>query len=164
MIRYILLLVTFTAFAVGQRTPSIAAITNAALPGMDTQVPARLQPRSMASIFGSNLSTTTASTAPPRVTGLGGIELHFLTRHSGCGTSIAPCEVVASLIFVSPTQINFLVPDISFSAYGIQESPYGTQELEFDAIIVENGQRYDTGGLIILSTLGDLAVFGVGYD
>jgi len=158
--RYILLLYTSVALAVAdQTTPSITAITNAALPALDQHVPVRLQPRSMATIWGKNLSPATASTAPPWVTSLGGIELHLVPLQVGCGTNSPPsnCDIVASLIFVSPTQINFLVPDVSPSAYR-------QQELELDAVIVENGQRFDSGVLLYVSPVGDFPVFQVGYD
>ena len=159
--RYIVLLLTFTALTFGQSAPSIMGITNAALPGMDAHVPIRLQARSMATIFGTNLSTTTTSTAPPWVTVLGGTALHLVPLSTGCGTANPPanlsCELVADLIFVSPTQINFIVPDVSPSAYG-------QQELAFDVILVENGQRFDTGVSFYLSPVGDFAVFQVGYD
>jgi uncharacterized protein (TIGR03437 family) len=159
LMRYILLLYTFVALALAQTTPSITAITNAALPALDQHVPVRLQPRSMATIWGKNLSPATASTAPPWVTSLGGIELHLVPFRVGCGTNSPPsnCDIVASLIFVSPTQINFLVPDVSPSAYG-------QQELQLDAVIVVNGQRFDSGVLLYVSPVGDFAVFQVGYD
>jgi hypothetical protein len=157
--RYYLQFFAFASLAVGQTTPSITAITNAALPGMDVHAPVRLQPRSMASIFGSNLSTATASTTPPWATALGGVELHLVPLYVGCGTSTPPatCDILATLIFVSPTQINFLVPDVLPSAYG-------QQQLVLDAVILENGQRFDSGVLLYLSPVGDFAVFGVGYD
>jgi uncharacterized protein (TIGR03437 family) len=158
--RTISLLFAVAVVALGQTTPSITFITNSALPTLDPHVAVRLQPRSMATIFGQNLSTATASTTPPWKTALGGIELHFLPLSVGCGGNTAPkagCDIVANLIYVSPTQINFLVPDISPSAYK-------QSELQLDAIIVQGGQRYDTGVALTLSSLGDFAVFQVGYD
>ena len=154
-----LLLFTLVAAAFGQAVPSIANITNAAIPAMDQNFPVRLMPRSMATIFGSNLSSATASTAPPWATTLGGIEVHLVPLYVGCGTSTAPanCDITANLLFVSPTQINFLVPDTLPSAYG-------RQQFFLDTVIVENGQRYDTGFSFYLSTAGDFAVFQVGYD
>ena len=159
MMRYIVLMLPLVAVAFGQPTPTITNITNAAIPAMDQHAPVRLQPRSMATIFGSNLSTATMSTTPPWVTSLGGIELHFVPLYVGCGTSSAPanCDITANLIFVSPTQINFLVPDILPSAYKLQE-------LVIDTVLVNNGQRFDSGILLYVSPLGDFALFEVGYD
>src|ERR1035437_7008294 len=101
--RPILLLFAAAVVAVGQTTPTITQITNAALPTLDQRVPVRLQPRSMATIFGTHLAPTTASTTPPWVTSLGGIELHFMPLYLGCGSSRPPqasCDITASLIYV----------------------------------------------------------------
>jgi len=160
--RYIFQFFALVSIAVGQTTPSITVITNAALPDLDEHPygAVRLQPRSMATIFGNNLSTETASTTPPWTTALGGIELHFVPLGVGCGTYSPPtggCDILASLIYVSPTQINFLVPDISAPVSNQQDLP-------LDAVIVIGGQRFDTGGLLYTSSIGDFAVFGVGYD
>jgi uncharacterized protein (TIGR03437 family) len=115
----------------------------------------------MATIFGANLSGATASTAPPWVKTLGGTEVHLVPFYKGCGTANAPanlsCELEADLIYVSPTQINFVVPDVSPSAYG-------QQELALDVVFVENGQRFDSDTSFYVSPVGDFAVFGVGYD
>jgi hypothetical protein len=94
------------------------------------------------------------------VTSLGGIELHLVPLYLGCGSSAPPqasCDITASLIYVSPTQINFLVPDI-------QPSAYKQQELQLDAVIVQGGQRFDSGLVLYVSPIGDFAVFQVGYD
>jgi uncharacterized protein (TIGR03437 family) len=159
--RYFLQCFAFVSLATGQTTPSIIAITNGALPGMDAHVPVRLQPRSMATIFGSNLSTATASTTPPWVTTLGGIQVHLVPLYTGCGTANPPanlsCELIANLIYVSPIQINFIVPDVLPSAYG-------QQELVVDVILLQSGQRLDTHYSFSISPVGDFAVFQVGYD
>src|SRR5579872_3560505 len=55
MVRCGFILFVLSGLAVGQTTPTIVSIANAALPNMDSNVPARLA-RSMATIFGTNLS------------------------------------------------------------------------------------------------------------
>jgi uncharacterized protein (TIGR03437 family) len=160
-IRYILPLCALAVLAVGQTAPSVTAVTNAALPGMDMHVPTRLQPRSMATIFGTNLSNSTETATPVWVKTLGGTEVHIVPVNTGCGTANPPanlgCELIADLVYVSQTQINFVVPDVSPSAYGQQELP-------LEVVLVENAQRFDTHVSFSISTIGDFAVFGVGYE
>ena len=159
--RYILSLCALAVLAAGQTAPSVTAISNAALPDMDMHVSTRLQPRSMATIFGSNLSSSTETITPPWVKTSGGTEVHLVPLNTGCSTANPPanvsCELIADLIYVSPTQINFVVPDVSPSAYG-------QQELTLEVILVANAQRFDTHVSFSISPVGDFAVFGVGYD
>jgi uncharacterized protein (TIGR03437 family) len=161
IMRCLPLFLTVTTIAFGQAAPSIAVITNAAIPSMDLHVPARLQARSMATIFGTDLSSSTASTAPPWVKTLSDTEVHLVPLYTACGTPTAPanlnCDLVADLIYVSPTQINFVVPDVS-------PSTYGQQELGLDIVFMKNGQRFDSHTSFYVSPVGDFAVFGVGYD
>jgi uncharacterized protein (TIGR03437 family) len=58
---------------------------------------------------------------------------------------------------VSPTQINFLVPDVSAAAYG-------QQALWLDAVVIRDGARFDTQVTFYVSPGGDFAVFQAGYD
>lgn len=159
--RHILLVFVLSGLAVAQNTPSITAITNAALPNMDLHVPTRLQARSLATIFGTSLASSTASTSPPWVKSLGGTEVHLIPLYTGCGTANPPaglsCDILADLLYVSPTQINFMVPDVS-------PSSYGQEELALDVVFVEEGQRFDSHLSFYVSPVGDFAVFGVGYD
>jgi uncharacterized protein (TIGR03437 family) len=65
---------------------------------------AAVTPDSLASIYGSNLASTTATAAgQPLPTSLGGLTLTV--------TDSAGVAQVAPLLYVSPTQINFVVPD-----------------------------------------------------
>ena len=158
---YSLLSFALVVAAFGQTTPSVTAITNAALPGMDAHLPTTLKARSMATIFGSNLSSSTASTPPPWVTTLGGVEIHLVPLYTACETTNPPasmsCELVADLIYVSPTQINFIVPEVS-------PSDYGQQELALKVVFVKDGIRSDGLLSFYVSPSGDFVVFQVGYD
>lgn len=65
-----------------------------------------IAPESIASIYGSSLAQTTQqATAQPLPTSLGGISIAV--------RDAAGAERMASLIYVSPTQINFVVPKIA---------------------------------------------------
>jgi len=153
---------------------AIAAVTNAAIPGVDIPAPfyslplfptsIHLAPRSMATIYGTNLAGNTASSTSPWSTTLGGTEVHLVS--DTC--SDPSCELSASLIYVSPTQINFLVPDDGEAWYAV---PTG-----YRIVFVQNGQRIDNrysqgspgypGYLYIDSFyLADYnVIFQVGYD
>jgi uncharacterized protein (TIGR03437 family) len=115
----------------------------------------------MATLFGTNLSSSTETITPPWLKTSGGTEVHLVPLNTNCGTASLPanlsCELVADLIYVSPTQINFVVPDVPPSAYG-------QQELMLEVVLVENAQRFDAHVSFSVSTIGDFAVFGVGYD
>ncbi len=102
--------------------PSIVRIANSALPSLDATPVTHLNARSMATIFGSNLSRTTAVTAPPWQSELAGVQVHIVIgAYTPCAASTPPaglvCEIAADLIYVSPNQINFVVPDLSATAY-----------------------------------------------
>jgi hypothetical protein len=165
MMRYILSLVALTTSAFAQAAPSIANVTNAALPSMDLPPSSiSLAPRSMATIWGTNLADTTVSSVSPWSSFLGGTEVHLAA--DTCFDS--SCDLVASLIYVSPTQINFLVPDNeSTSCKNCTPTPYRI-------VLVRDGQRVDNRsyilggpGRLIIDPF-DIAdynvVFQVGYD
>jgi len=63
----------------------------------------------MATIFGTNLADIIASSTSPWTSPLGGTEVHLAS--DTCFES--SCDLVAKLIYVSPAQVNFLVPDIT---------------------------------------------------
>jgi hypothetical protein len=124
-----------------------------------------LAPRSMAIIFGSNLADAAVSTAPPWPQTLGGVQLRLVP--DSCYD--ASCELIAGLTYVSPTQINFVVPDASATNSFGDPIPINTR-----VVLVVDGQRYDDrtrilsgpGRVYIGSSWDavDFAVFGVGYD
>ena len=153
------------AVALGQTAPSITNITNAAIPALD--FPANsvaLAPGSMAIIFGTNLADFVSSAPPPWQKGLGGVEVHL--AEDSCYDS--GCELVADLIYASPTQINFVVP-----AVPLYPSP-NAHVWNTRVVLVKNGVRFDDrtrmlggpGRVYIDAVYGyaDYAVFGVGYD
>lgn len=161
---YILLLLAVVAVAFGQTAPSITNVTNAAIPSLNYPPNSvHLAPHSMASVLGANLATTTVSSAS-WVTTLGGVEVHL--ADSSCFD--ASCDLVAGLLYLSPTQINFLVPDNgSFACQNCTPIAYRI-------VLMENGQRIDNRsyifpgpGQLIIDPF-DIAdynvVFGVGYE
>ncbi len=174
--RYILPFTALATLAFGQTAPSITIITNAALPALDRPGYTHLVPRSMATIFGSNLSSSTMSTNPPWQKTLGGVEVHVLIDiYTPCGSANPPtalsCDITADLFYVSPTQINFVVPDIS-------PALYGQSQLDVRVVLIRDGTRFDdfgcnqtakncfygNGTFIIDAANGDFAIFEVGYD
>jgi hypothetical protein len=143
-------------------TPNISNVTNAAIPALDT--PAAMltvEPRSLVSIFGTDLADTTASTTPPWKTTLGGTEVHL--ADDTCFD--ASCDIVAPLLYASPTQINFFVPmtePSTVSAYRIV--------LVRDGVRIDN-RAYMIGGpgRILMDRFTDNTsefdvVFQVGYE
>ena len=141
-------------------SPSITAVTNAAIPVIDAGHgigPVFLAPRSMATIFGSNLASTTVSTSPPWKQTLGGVEVHLVT---GPTFPCKDCDNIADLIFVSPAQINFVIP----------EFPGGSSRI----VLVRDGVPFDLfgcnpygcppGAITVNSSYYDQAVFQVGYE
>jgi hypothetical protein len=165
MLRYALLCLALVPVAFGQAAPSIANVTNAAMPSLDYPPNSiHLAPRSIATIFGTNLASTTASTTPPWKTTLGGIEVHL--AHDTCFDS--SCDLIASLVYVSPIQINFLVPDNGST------SCTTCTPIAYRVVLVKDGQRIDNRSYI-LGGPGRLiidpyyiadynVVFQVGYD
>ena len=115
----------------------------------------------MGTIFGSGLAGTSAPAAPPWPHTLGGVAVHFVSLATPCGTPIAPptltCDLVANLVYVSPTQINFVVPDISAASYG-------QQALFLDVVLNRDGAQFDSHFTFYVSPSGDFAMFQVGYD
>ena len=166
MVRYILSLVALAASAFGQAAPSITNVTNAAMPPLDYPPNSiHLAPRSMATIFGTNLADTTASPSTlPWSTTLGGTEVHL--ADDTCFDS--SCDLIASLIYVSPTQINFLVPDNGST------SCKNCTPTAYRIVFIRDGQRIDNRsymlggpGLLIIDPyyIADYnVVFQVGYD
>jgi hypothetical protein len=63
-----------------------------------------------------------------------------------------PCEIPVNLLYVSPTQINFVVPDISVAAYG---------QLSVGVVLIRDGQRFGTFGCIDQHCLGGPGLFGI---
>lgn len=179
MLRYNMFSLALVAAAFGQAVPTITNVTNAAIPELDLP-PATisLAPRSMATIFGTNLADTIASSVSPWSNTLGGTEIHL--ADDSCFDS--SCDLVAPLIYVSPTQVNFLVPDDRSAS--CHQSPTTCQtSAAYRIVFVRDGQRIDNqtyisggpGRLIITSAAGNTnfqvgqggdgdVVFQVGYD
>jgi uncharacterized protein (TIGR03437 family) len=165
MMRYILSLIALTTSAFGQAAPSIANVTNAALPALDLPPSSiSLAPRSMATIWGTNLADTTISSGPPWSSFLGGTEVHL--ANDTCFDF--SCDLIANLIYVSPTQINFLVPDNGST------SCKNCTPTAYRIVLMRDGQRVDNRsyilggpGRLIIDPF-DIAdynvVFQVGYD
>jgi uncharacterized protein (TIGR03437 family) len=94
---------------------------------------------SIVTAYGQNLSATTASASgPPYPTTLGGIRVHV-------GTDLAP------LLFVSPTQINYVIP-ASQTALGFQALPVSIEHV---------GQPYVARGIAIPVAIDTPAAFAV---
>jgi hypothetical protein len=132
----------------------------------------------MATIFGTGLANSTVSLAPPWQKSLGGTEVHLVVDRITYGidggsnysaSCYTDCEVVVDLTFVSPTQINFVLPDelIVNQSRTIERSR---------VVLIRNGVRYDLAnvlsgvGLVYLDPLnGDpinagFVPFQVGYE
>jgi hypothetical protein len=103
----------------GQASPTITNITYVANP--TSYFPA-LAPGNVAVIIGTNLGAFTASAAPPQ-TFLGGVEVHVVSTSS---------DILAGLIYVSPTGISFVVPNIP-----------NTEVQSTRMVIVKDGKRFD---------------------
>ena len=141
-----LALLILIAFARVVDAQSIAAVTNAAIPGLDGPPGYNgFVPGILATIWGSNLADKAVSTAPPWPSVLGGVEVHIVIGSyvTPCATANPttnlPCEIPAELLYVSPTQINFVVPDISAAAYGQYNS------LRVGLVLIRDGQRFAVG-------------------
>ena len=79
-----------------------------------------ISPGSLASIYGSDLATGTASPTPGTApTALGGIRLRI---HDSSGET-----EFAKLVYVSPTQINFVVPEGAATGWSIFTIDRGTE-------------------------------------
>ena len=145
---------------VGEPILSITGVTNAALPAIDSPpATVTLAPRSMATIFGSNLADSMVVSPSPWSTPLGGTEVHL----AGDTCFDPTCDLVADLIYVSPAQINFLVPDTT-----------ATGPVPYRIVLVRDSQRIDDQscmlggpGRVIIDTSGTAdynVVFQIGYD
>ena len=165
MMRDILSLVALAVLASGQAAPSITNVTNAAIPSLDyPSTSISRAPRSMATIFGTNLADTTLSSTSPWSSTLGGTEVHLAT--DACFDS--SCDLIASLIYVSATQINFLVPDDGSTACK------NCTPIAYRIVLVRDGQRIDNRsyilggpGRLVIDPAYDAdynVVFQVGYD
>src|SRR5215472_6134789 len=101
-LRCILILLFLVGVAFAQPAPNISNITNAAFPSLNMP-PGSLYipPRSIISIFGTDLADTTEATSPPWKTTLGGTEVHLAS--DTCFE--ASCDVVLTLLYAGPTQI-----------------------------------------------------------
>ena len=137
MVRYTLEILALVAVAFGQTAPSapsITNVTNGAIPLLDyPPASIHLAPRSMATIFGTNLADITVSSVSPWTNILGGTEVHL--ANDTCFDS--SCDLIASLIYVSPAQINFLVPD------SMSQSCQSCPEIAYRIVFVRDGQRID---------------------
>jgi hypothetical protein len=165
--RHIPLLLALVAVAFGQQVvPSIANVTNAALPALDLPPNSVvLAPGSLAIVFGTNLADSISSATLPLPTLLGGVEVHLVDDSCYDPT----CELVADLIYTSPTQINFVVPDVP-----LWRGPNTAKIWNTRVVIIKDGQRFDDRtrelggpGRVLIDAVyghGDSAVFGVGYD
>jgi uncharacterized protein (TIGR03437 family) len=94
----------------GLLTPGVSSATMSSVLG----------PNSIVSAFGNNLASTTATASSyPMQTTLGGIRVHV---------GLPPNDTLAPLLYVSPSQINYLLPysGIGFVQIGIERvgSPY----------------------------------------
>ncbi len=188
--RRIPLLLALVVTAFGQNLssplPNITNVANAAFPALDNPPVAppegiALPSRSMATIFGTNLADYTASSTSPWSNTMGGTEVHL--ADDTCFDS--SCDLIASLIYVSPTQINFLVPNNGITAppssCPVSTCGFGTVT-RYRIVFVRNGQRidnqsymlggpgriliqFDSGPYFHFGTFGDYdVVFQVGYD
>src|ERR1035437_8922976 len=98
VVRPLLSFLALAVLAFGQAAPSISNVTNAAIPALDNPPNSiHLPPRSMATIFGSNLADFTASSISPWPFSQGGTEVHL--ADDTCFDS--SCDLIAVLIYVS---------------------------------------------------------------
>jgi len=115
--------------AFGQSAPVISRIVPVPTIGFGISNSVMLAPGSAAAIYGTDLADTTVSAATPGQPQLGGIEIHLVD--SSCQN--AACELVASLVRVSPNRVDFNAPAITDIS----------KVWKTRVVIVKNGQRYD---------------------
>jgi hypothetical protein len=120
----VLSFMALVAAASGQtEAPSIANVTNAAISAIDLPPnSATLTPRSMATIFGTNLAHFAISAVPPWQKSLAGTEVHLVVDQISSGTlqggitlktpCSEDCDLAVDMVYASPTQINFVTPDV----------------------------------------------------
>jgi hypothetical protein len=175
-----LLVCVLPALSQAPSIPSITNVTNAAIPAIDIPPKtAQLAPRSIATIFGTNLADDVVPTAPPWPQTLGGTEVHIVFdtiilnnfRLTCDWRSDPSCEITAMLTYASPTQINFVTPDAYITASNGNTAPVlkvGRIVLIRDGVRVD--ARYDLSsgpGYVTVDPFGytrNPAVFGVGND
>jgi uncharacterized protein (TIGR03437 family) len=92
-----LLLISFSAVTAWAADSSQPVVVSAASPT------AGVAPDSLATIYGSQLATQTATAALPRPTSLGDVSVVYIANTGSAWQ-------MASLIFVSPSQINLWIP------------------------------------------------------
>jgi uncharacterized protein (TIGR03437 family) len=125
----VLLIFTAAGLVYGQSSPTIANVTNGALPSLDSPPSSiALAPRTIATIYGTGLASTTAFASLPWPSSLARIEVHL--ADDNCFN--LSCDLTATLIYVSPTQINFVVPG------GEPQFVHA-----YRIVFVQNGQRID---------------------
>jgi hypothetical protein len=141
------LLLCFGVFGSNAQTPTITGIVSSAIPDLNWATfgnaldPSQvvLPPRSLATIFGSQLATTTTlASSVPLPTQLGSVQLQIETGDCVAGGEDGTCNIPLYLLYVSPTQINFVTPDFA---------------LQYPAnfLLIEDGVSY--GSLGALNTL-----------
>jgi hypothetical protein len=116
----------------GQAPPTITNITNASRP--TASYPA-LAPGDVAVIVGTGLADCIVSAAAPQ-TSLCGVEAHLVSISS---------DLPAGLLYVSPTRISFIVPNIP-----------STEVRDTRIVIARNGKRFDdltSPGSVIIGTV-----------
>jgi hypothetical protein len=123
-----ILLMVFVVAGFGQTAPVISGITSTPNTGFASGSVA-LAPGSTASISGTNLADSTTSAATPGQSRLGGLEVHLVD--ASCYD--ATCELVASLLYTSPSRIDFIVPGI----------PDISRVWRTRVVVLKNAQRYD---------------------
>lgn len=162
------------------QTPTITNVTNAAIPAIDyPPVAVQLAPRSIATIFGTNLADAVVTTAPPWKTAIGGTEVHFVVdtfilnnTRIACQWQTDPgCDLTVNLVYVSPTQINFVTPDSYITVGNSTPSPVLTTGR---IVLIRDGVRFDARhdvsggpGYMTLDPFGytrNPDIFGVGYE
>lgn len=148
------------ALPVRGQAPMIANVTNAAIPALDYPANSiHLAPRSMASIFGTGLADSPTSATAPWPQALAGTEVHL----AGDTCFDSTCDLIAQMVYASPTQINFVVPDVSPAVI------WSTR-----VVLIRDGVRIDDRseelggpGRVYIDALydGDYnVVFAVGYE
>jgi hypothetical protein len=157
--------------------PGIIKVTSATNPALNRSGAAassymRLMPRSLATIWGTNLSADTRAATAPWPKTLSGVQVHvIINQYTPCANpsqSALPCDLTADVLFASPTQINFVVPDVSPAAYG-------QSQLNVRIALVRDGVTFDNlgfnwpggfygGGTFIIDASIGFDTLVVGYD
>jgi len=100
------------------------------------------------------------------------VEVHvIIDLYTPCATpsqTALASELTAGLLYVSPTQINFMIPDVS-------PALYGQSVLDVRVVILRNGTRFDGlgtnsnnsfygNGIFVMDPAAGFSIFTVGYD